>query len=576
VRCAAELLDAAAAQGITLRAGLHTGEIEIRPTDVTGIAVHTANRISALAEPSEILVSRTVVDLTAGSGLQFEPRGEHQLERRPRHLADLRRRAKQQLRGASRTDESCAARSAPGASTDPGVWSDCGSVSDVPETRFTHSAAGVRLAYQVSGEGPLNLVFLRDELMPLDLMWDDPWFLRLSKRLGVFSRTVWYDPRGVGASEGDWSGAGEHRDAVVLAVLDAAVGSEPVALLGWGASGVTAIRISVMQPERVSALVLVNSYAHYVRDDDYPWGLPRDSLDRLAAARQEGRDTGAVLELFAPSRSTDERFRAWWARTQRLGVGAEEWGKVSRAAIEWDVRPLLASVSVPTLVLHREEDRYIRLGAGRYLAEHIPGARLVVLPGADHALYAGDVDAVVDEIEEFLTGARSGVEGDVVLAAVLFTDLVASTEQQARMGRREWSRVAEDHDAMVRRALTRHRGHEVKTMGDGFLATFDATGRALRCAAEILAGAKGLGLELRAGVHTGEVEVRGDDIAGLAVTIAKRVCDLAGPDHVLVSETVRSLLVGSGIEFQGRGERELKGVPGTWRLFALKTPEQVP
>jgi class 3 adenylate cyclase len=225
-------------------------------------------------------------------------------------------------------------------------------------------------------------------------------------------------------------------------------------------------------------------------------------------------------------------------------------------------------VSVPTLVLHSEDNRFVVLGAGRHLAEHIPGARLVLLPGADHAFSAGDVDAVVDEIEEFLTGTRTGAEGDVVTATVLFTDIVASTEKQARMGRREWSRVAADHDAMTRRALTRHRGHEVKTTGDGFLATFDATGRALHCAVEILAAAKGIGLELRAGVHTGEIEARGDDIAGLAVTIAKRVCDLAEPGQVLVSEMVRGHLVGSGVEFQDRGEHELKGVPGTWRLYA--------
>jgi class 3 adenylate cyclase len=445
-------------------------------------------------------------------------------------------------------------------------------VSDVPETRFARSEDGTRLAYQVSGEGPLNLVFLREEAMPLDLMWDDPWFVRLSKRLGAFSRTVWNEARGVGASEGDYLAVvrGERRDADVLAVLDAAVGSEPVALVGWGPFGGVALEFSVTHPERVSALVLVNSHAHYVREDDYPWGVPRASLDRLVATIQEGRDTGAVLELLAPSRSGDERFRAWWARTQRLGVGAERFGETSRVAVERDVRPLLGSVSVPTLVLHREDDRYVRLGAGRYLAEHIPGARFVVLPGADHAFFAGDVDAVVDEIEEFLTGARSGAEGEVVLAAVLFTDVVASTEHQARMGRREWSRVAEDHDAMVRSALTRHRGHEVKTIGDGFLATFDATGRALRCAAEILTGAKGLGLELRVGVHTGEIEVRSDDIAGLAVTIAKRVCDLAAPGQVLVSETVPSLIVGSDIEFEDRGDHQLKGVPGTWRLHALR------
>jgi class 3 adenylate cyclase len=235
-----------------------------------------------------------------------------------------------------------------------------------------------------------------------------------------------------------------------------------------------------------------------------------------------------------------------------------------------DVRALLPTISVPTLVLHREGNRYIRLGAGRYLAEHIPNAKFVVLPGDDHLFFVGDTDALVDEIEEFLTGARSGAEGDVLTLTVLFTDIVASTAHQARVGPREWSRLTDHHDAMVRAALLRHRGHEVKTTGDGFLATFDATGKALRCAAEVVAGAKDIGLELRAGVHTGEVEARGDDIAGLAVTIAKRVCDQAGPGQVLVSETVRGQMVGAGIEFADRGAHELKGVPGTWRLSSLE------
>jgi class 3 adenylate cyclase len=245
--------------------------------------------------------------------------------------------------------------------------------------------------------------------------------------------------------------------------------------------------------------------------------------------------------------------------------------ELHRAAFEDDVRALLPSISVPTLVLHREGDRYIRPGAGRYLADHIPDARLVVLPGDDHVFFVGDTDALVDEIEEFLTGARSGADADVLLAAVLFTDIVASTEHQSRVGPREWARLTDRHDAMIRAALVRHRGHEVKTTGDGFLATFDATRRALRSAAEILAGAKDIGLELRVGVHTGDVEMRGDDIGGLAVTIAKRVCDLAGPGEVLVSAVIPPLVVGSGIEFVDRGEHQLKGVPGTWRLHAIAT-----
>jgi class 3 adenylate cyclase len=443
-------------------------------------------------------------------------------------------------------------------------------MTDTPETRYTRSADGTNLAYQVTGDGPLDLVFDIATGVPLDLLGDDPGFVRVRRRLDSFSRSLWFDGRGIGTSEGDPrdSLAGNIFDADVTALLDA-VGFERPAMVGGSVRGPTAIHFAVTHPERLSGLVLVNSYAHYVREDDYPWGFPRQDLDRRVAAIKEMWATGPSLELIAPTRVADERFRSWYARSARFGVGPDKIADLVRASYEADVRALLPFVSVPTLVLHREGDRFIQLGAGRYVAEHIPNARFVVLPGDDHLFYVGDTDAWVDEIEEFLTGARSGADADVLTMTILFTDIVASTEHQARVGPREWSRLTDHHDAMVRAALARHRGREVKTTGDGFLATFDATGRALRCATEIQAGARDIGLDLRAGVHSGDVEVRGDDIAGLAVSIAKRVCDLAGPDQVLVSETVRGHLVGAGIEFANEGKRELKGVPGTWRLFSV-------
>jgi class 3 adenylate cyclase/pimeloyl-ACP methyl ester carboxylesterase len=402
----------------------------------------------------------------------------------------------------------------------------------------------------------------------MELWWEDPGFLRFSKRLGRFSRTVWFQGRGLGASEGDVDEfRREVHEADLVAVLDA-VGAERPALAGL--SSLVVIPFSVSHPERVSSLVLVEASAHGVREDDYPWGFPRESLDELAALATEGWGTGSLLRVLAPSRSSDERLQSAVARSERLGLGPDQFAKSVKLVLEVDLRQFLPLVTVPTLVLHHQGNRFVELGAGRYVAEHIPGAKFVVLPGDDHVFFMGDADALVDEIEEFLTGARSGAEADVVTATVLFTDIVGSTDHQARVGQRQWSRLTDHHDAIVRAALTRHRGREIKTTGDGFLATFDATGRALRCAAETLAAARGIGLELRAGVHTGEVEIRGDDIAGLAVTIAKRVCDLAAPAQVLFSETVRSLMVGSGIEFEDRGEHELKGVPGTWRLFALK------
>jgi class 3 adenylate cyclase len=442
-------------------------------------------------------------------------------------------------------------------------------LTDAPKTQYTRSADGTNLAYQMSGDGPLELVFVPASV-PIDLLSDDPGFVRLRRRLETFSRTVWLDARGMGASEGDplASWADDISNADFTAVLDT-VGFERPTLAAMDA-GTNLIRFSVAHPERVSALVLINSYAHYVREDDYPCGVPPWSVDQFVDSVREGWGTSAAVDFVAPSRSSDQRFREWYARAGRLGNSPNQLAEITRATFEADVRRLLPSISCPTLVLHREDNRYIRLDAGQYLAEHIPNAHLVVLPGEDHLFFAGDTDSLADEIEEFLAGTRSGAEGDVLTMTVLFTDIVASTEQQARIGPRAWSQLTDHHDAMVRAALARHRGHEVKTIGDAFLATFDAAGRALRCAADILAGANDIGLGLRAGVHIGEVEVRSDDIAGLAVTIAKRVCDMASMGQVLVSETVRSHLVGSGIEFDDWGERELKGVPGNWRLFAVK------
>jgi class 3 adenylate cyclase len=354
----------------------------------------------------------------------------------------------------------------------------------------------------------------------------------------------------------------------LLAVMDASDCAQAV-LVGSTNGGPAVIQVAVRHPDRVSALILTNTYAHYVVEDDYPYGFSLQMLDDYAAQIRQHWSTGEALRTVAPSKVGDDTFLAWWTRSQRLGIGPDQSVAVGRAAVARDVRPLLAKLSVPTLVLHRRGSRYIHVGAGRYLADHIADAKYVELSGEDQLFFVGDSDGWVDEIEEFLTGVRPGAEGDVESATILFTDIVASTEHQARVGAREWSRLTDHHDAMVRTALLRHQGREVRTTGDGFLATFGATGRAIHCAAEILVSATDIGLDLRAGVHTGEIEMRGDDIAGLAVNIAKRVCDLAGPGQVLVSETVRGHMVGSGIEFDDQGEHELKGVPGTWRLFTV-------
>jgi class 3 adenylate cyclase len=383
--------------------------------------------------------------------------------------------------------------------------------------------------------------------------------------LAKFSRVILSLQRGFGASEGAYRDlfSGGVSDADLLAVLHAAE-VERAFILGFSSVGTLAIHFAAAHPDRVDGLILIDSFAHYVREDDYPWGYPRGRLDALTDFLESSWGTAAELQMSAPSRINDERLRTLWGRSRRSGISPRMYAEGFRFGVESDVRALLPSIACPTLVLHRDGDRVVHLGAGRYLADHIPGAKFVVLPGEDHLYFVGDADALVDEIEEFIVGTRSGGEGDTITATVVFTDIVASTEHQARVGPREWSRLTDQHEAMVRELLRRHRGREVKTTGDGFLATFDGTGRGLRCAAEIVKGAKGLGLELRAGAHTGEVELRGSDIAGLAVTIASRVCDLAGPGEVLASETVRGHMVGSDLRFEDRGGHELKGVPGTW------------
>jgi len=445
-------------------------------------------------------------------------------------------------------------------------------VDDRPVTRYAKAFDGVRIAYQVTGDGPVDLVFLPAVIIPIDLLWDEPAFVRFARRLGGFSRTIFSEPRGIGASGGHPPDgfAEEIADADVTALLDAA-GSERVVLVGANHGGPTAIRYAAAHRERVSALILVDTYARYVHEPDYPWGLADEwrLLSQNGPAVEEW-GTGVSMQSVAPSKMADTEFRAWYARSERLGLGPGAIQPWYEAAVERDVRPLLPALQLPTLVLHREGNRHIKVGAGRYLAEHTSNAKYVELPGEDYLFFVGDTDALLDEVEEFLTGSRMAPEGDVVTTTILFTDIVGSTEQSARLGHRKWSALTDAHDTMVRASLARHRGREIKTVGDGFLATFDATTRAVRAAKEIVDGAKGLGVEVRAGVHTGEVEVRPDDVVGLAVSIAKRICDLAGPGQVLVSETVKGQLVGSGITLSEEGVHVLKGVPDEWRLFTVE------
>jgi class 3 adenylate cyclase len=441
-----------------------------------------------------------------------------------------------------------------------------------PATHYAVAPDGASLAYHVVGDGPLDVVWMPSGSFPFDLLWDEPGFAHLVRRLAAFSRTIWVTPRGFGASGGDPHDT--YRDRAVLegdllAVIDDAK-CEQACVVGPGVGGHYAISLALAHPDRVTHLVLLNSFAHYIREPGYPIGAPKELLDGFADFLTNTWGSGASAEFMAPSKLNDLGFRERWARIERLGQPPAEGAQTFLMAIGVDDRPMLPELDIPTLVLHRAENRFIQVEAGRYLAEHIVGAHYVELPGADDLYFVGDVDALVDEVEEFITGVHPSPEGDTVTATVMFTDIVGSTEQAARLGHRKWRRLVEEHDAMVRTTLQRYHGHEVATTGDGFLATFDSTTRGVRAATEIVRSAHHLGVEVRAGVHTGDIEVRPDDIHGLAVNIARRACDRAGSGQVFVTEVVRLQLTGSNLTFTEQRSRSLRGVPGTWKVWAVK------
>jgi pimeloyl-ACP methyl ester carboxylesterase len=431
------------------------------------------------------------------------------------------------------------------------------------KTRYARSG-DVRIAYQVVGNGPLDLVWVPGFISNLDHNWSEPGLAHFISRLAAFSRLIMFDKRGTGLSD-RVGGAPtlEQRMDDVRAVMDA-VGSHRAALFGISEGGPMSLLFAATYPDRTQALVLYGTYAN-----SSARGLPPETPEALAERLDRNWGTGESLRDFAPSKVSDEQFRQWWAGFERLGGSPSAVIALLQMNSEIDVRHVLPSIHVPTLVIHRTDDCRMSVEAGRYLGAHIADAKYVELPGVDHVLWVGDTDRIADEMEEFLTGSRSVSEPDRVLATVLFTDIVDSTRKAAELGDRGWRLLLDRHDTAVRQEIARFRGREVKTLGDGFLATFDGPARAVRCASGIAQAMGPFGIAVRSGLHTGEIEMKGEDVGGIAVHIAARVAALAGADEVVVSSTVRDLVAGSGLRFRAMGSRALKGLSDEVRLFAL-------
>jgi class 3 adenylate cyclase/alpha-beta hydrolase superfamily lysophospholipase len=427
----------------------------------------------------------------------------------------------------------------------------------------------VHIAYVVVGDGPLDIVWVPTTLSQIEHLFEEPTIAAALERIGTFARLVTFDRRGSGLSDPVLGVPTlEEQMDDVLAVMEA-VGSERAAVFGTLEGGPMATMFAATHPDRTTALVLYASFARTTPAEDYDFPPSPEERELRMVKSAEHWGEGLVASAIAPSRAHDPEFMEWAARLERLAVSPGTARKIFDFMGDLDVRHVLPSVRVPTLVMHRRDDSFMMVQHSRYIAKRIPGARYVELEGSDNLFSVGDSESVIGEIEEFLTGERHVREPDRMLATVLFTDIVDSTRRAAQLGDAAWRRLLEDHDVIFRRSLQRHRGREVKRTGDGFLATFDGPARAIRCAEEVADAVRSLGIDVRAGLHTGECEIMNGDVGGLAVHIGARVMARAGPGEVLVSSTVKDLVVGSGIDFQERGSHDLKGVPGEWRLFAV-------
>ncbi len=442
-------------------------------------------------------------------------------------------------------------------------------MGEVPTTKYAKTEDGVHIAYQVFGDGPMDLVVVPGFISHLEQYWESPFVARLFRRLGSIARVITFDKRGTGLSDRTATLPDVDRRMLdVLAVMDDA-GSDRAALLGISEGGSMAIVFAATHPERAQALALYGAYAKLTSGPDHPIGVTVEELEAMGEYVEARWGTGVGWTTWAPSLADDDEGRRWWARLQRLSASPGSARQLITSYSYIDARPALPLVQAPTLVVHRTDDRMIPVELGREIADAIEGARMVEFPGADHLLPASNGDLVVDEIAEFLTGAAPAREPDRVLATVLFTDIVESTSRVSQIGDRRWREVLDRHDRLVDGYVHRHGGRVVKNTGDGILAVFDGPTRAVRCAQALAEGSTGLGIEIRAGLHTGEIVERGDDVAGIAVHVAQRVSAAAGAGEVLVSRTLVDLVAGSDLGFVDRGERELKGVDGSWRLFSV-------
>jgi pimeloyl-ACP methyl ester carboxylesterase len=438
------------------------------------------------------------------------------------------------------------------------------------KTRYTRSGR-YSIAYQVTGDGPFDLLWIPGFVSNVELAWEEPLLARFLSRLASFSRLILFDKRGTGLSDRvppDELPTLEERMDDLVAVLDA-VGSERAALFSHSEGGNLAVLFAATFPQRTIALVTAGIFAKRIWSPDYPWAPKPD--ERAAEIEATERDWGvdAGVTRLAPSASNDEAFARRLATYFRQSASPGAGAALMRMNTQIDIRSVLPTITVPTLILHRRGDRDASVEEGRWIAERIPGARFAELPGQDHLPWVGDQDGLLDRVEEFLTGSPPARAVDRVLATLLFIDIVGSTSRAAELGDQRWRELLERFFATVRRELARHRGREVHSLGDGLLAVFDGPARTVHCALAIRDAVRDFGLEVRSGAHTGEVELRGEDIQGIAVHIGARVAALAGAGEVWVSSTVRDLVAGSGLEFRDRGRHRLRGVPDEWALYSV-------